>query len=253
MSVFASHPRRWAALAAAFLVALGGAGALAQIPAPPSTIFGSVSDEAGPVAEHLPVQGYIGDKLCGTRGETQFTGDGAAKVTVYYIDVLSAEQTPGCGQANAAVRIKIGDRFAPQTAKWQAGPVHVDVTFGNVSPAAIPTFTPAPRPTADPNQPAANGTPLPQGNATIQPVGTIPPGTPGAGSPYPTRPGGVTSSSLGGSSSDGGGGFPLWGVAILVLGGIAAVGGGVGFAMSRSSDEDDDFDDTHDYRPPSDD
>jgi hypothetical protein len=252
MSVSVSHRRRWAALAAALLLALGSAAALAQIPAPPSTIFGSVSDEAGPVAEHLPVQGYVGDKLCGTRGETQFTGEGSARVTVYYIDVLSTEQTPGCGKQDAVVRIKIGDRFAPQTARWQAGPVHVDITFGNVSPAAIPTFTPAPKPTADPNQPANNGTPLPQGNATIQPVGTIPPGTPGAGSPYPTRKGGVTSSAPSGSSGDGGGGgFPLWGVAILVLGGIAAVGGGVGFAMSRSSDDDDDLDDTHDYRPPS--
>ena len=243
MSVSLHHRRRWGAVTVAFLLALGAAAALAQIPSPPSTVFGSISDEAGPVPEHLPVQGYIGDKLCsaltGTRGETQFTGDGAARVTVYVIDVLSAEQTPGCGTQGAVVRVKIGDRFATQTGKWQAGLVRVDVTFGNVSPAAIPTFTPAPKPTPGPNQTAGSGTPLPQGNATIQPVGTIPPGTPGAGSPYPTREGGVTSSAPAGSSSDGGGGgFPLWGVAILVLGGIAAIGGGVGFAMSRSNDDD---------------
>ncbi|MCZ7578955.1 MAG: hypothetical protein M5U18_18670 [Dehalococcoidia bacterium] len=59
--------------------------------------------------------------------------------------------------------------------------------------------------------------------------------------------GGITSATPGAqsASSGGGGGFPIWGVVVLILGGIAAVGGGVGYAMSRGSRagaDDDDLD-----------
>lgn len=245
---------RWALVAAAILLVaiLTANHASAQIPSPPSTIFGSVTDDAGPVAENLPVQAYVGDTLCGTRGQTEYTGDGDARVTVYFVDALSADQTPGCGKPDTEVRIKIGDRFAKQTARWQAGPVHVDVTFGNATPAVIPTFTPAPKPTSAPN--SASGTPVPgAANTTPQPAGTIPAGSPGAGSPYPTLKGGITNTSAnttgGGGSGDSGGGFPLWGVALAVLGGIAVIGGGVGYAMSRAN-RDDDLDDTYPPPPP---
>lgn len=226
---------RWLAAFATAGLALGVSVAVAQIPSPPATVFGSVTDQAGPVAENLPVQGYIGDKLCGTRGFTQFTGEGSAKVTVYFVDVLSAEQTPGCGTDGAEIRVKIGDRFANQTTKWKRGPIQLDITFGNVTPAPIPTFTPAPTNTPRPaaTQSPANGTP---GAAA---VGTIPAGSPGAGSPVASLKGGVTSSSVGArqSSSSDSGGFPLWGAALILLVGIAAVGGGVGYTMSRSRRE----------------
>lgn len=242
---------RWVVATAALGAAIGGSAAVAQIPSPPSTIFGSISDSAGPVAEGLPIQAYVGDKLCNdnTPSETKFTGEGSARVTVYVVNVLSAEQTPGCGKENGDVRIKVGDRFASTPAKWKAGAVRLDVTFGNATPAPIPTFTPVPTPTKDPNAVATNaqGTPIPQGA-----VGTIPAGSPGAGSPIPTLKGGVTNSTPGvnqASAGDGGGGFPLWGVAVLVLGGIALVGGGVGYAMSRNRDDDDD----DLYPPPPDD
>jgi hypothetical protein len=228
--------RSFAALATAGL-ALGVSVAVAQIPSPPSTVFGSVTDQAGPVAENLPVQGYIGDKLCGTRGFTQFTGEGSAQVTVYFVDVLSAEQTAGCGIDGADIRVKIGDRFAAQTAKWKRGPVQLDITFGDVTPAPIPTFTPAPTNTPRPSssQTPLNGTPV----AGAASVGTIPAGSPGAGSPVASLKGGVTSSSVDArqSGASDGGGFPLWGGALLVLVGIAVVGGGVGYAMSRSRRE----------------
>jgi hypothetical protein len=246
--------RRWAAAVAAVAIAVAGSvTAVAQIPSPPSTIFGSVTDDAGVVPEHLPVQAYVGETLCGTRGETQFTGEGSARVTVYFVDALSAEQTPGCGKPDVEVRLKIGDRFAKQTAKWQAGPVHVDITFGNATPAAIPTFTPVPKPSGVTNsstQNAQNGTPATNGTAQL--TGTIPAGSPGAGSPFPTSHGGVTSSTQGGngSSGDSGGGFPLWGIAVAVIGGIALLGGSVGYAMSRSK-RDDDLDDEQFSPPPS--
>lgn len=226
---------RWLAAFATAAIGLGSTVAVAQIPSPPSTVFGSVTDQAGVVPENLPVQGYIGDKLCGTRGFTQFTGEGSARVTVYFVDVLSEEQTPGCGKEGAEIRVKIGDRFATQTTKWKRGPVQLDITFGNVTPAAIPTFTPAPTNTPRPNaSQAAASTETP--GAAAQSVGTIPAGSPGAGK---SLEGGVTNSgttkqSSSSSSSDGGGGgFPIWGGALLVLLAVAAVGGGVGYAMSR--------------------
>ncbi|MGI8926344.1 MAG: hypothetical protein ACR2HN_06825 [Tepidiformaceae bacterium] len=220
-------------IGAAALAAFGLGVAAAQF-GPPSTVFGSITDEAGVVPEGMAVEAYVGDKLCG-KGKTQFTGDGDGRVTVYWADVVSREQTAGCGFTNAEVRLKIGDRFAEQTAKWQAGPVQLDITFGNVQPKPIPTFTPAPSRTPVPGVTAAVGEAT--GHSTPQPSGTIPAGSPGAGSPVATLSGGLVSSTSGGdggSGDEGRGGFPVWAVVVLVLGGIAAVGGGVGFALSRA-------------------
>lgn len=233
----------FAAIVAGAFAAIAVQPAAAQFD-PPSTIFGSVTDSAGPVPEGLPVEAYIGDTLCGKDGKTEYTGDGPARVTVYVVDVVADSQIRGCGRAGAEVRIKIGDRFAPQVARWQAGPVQLDVTFGSATPAPIPTFTPTPTRTPEPNAtpapgqstPGANGTPG-QGGA----VATIPAGSPGAGSPV--TGGGVTSATPGQQNSSGGdgGGFPVWGVIVLVLGAIAAIGGGAGYilARNRQSDSDD--------------
>lgn len=214
---------------------LAAATVSAQIPFPPATVFGSIADSAGPVPEKVRVEAYIGDKLCG-EGETGFTGEGASRVTVYFADVVSDAQTAGCGKSGLDVRLKIGDRFADQTFKWESGPVQLNVVFGNATPAAIPTFTPTPPRTSTP---AAGSTQSPQGGGAVE---TIPPGSPGAGSPV-ARGGGVTSATpVSGETSDDGGGFPIWAVAVLVLGGIAVVGGGIGFAMSRArADEDEDI------------
>ncbi|MEX0782390.1 MAG: hypothetical protein WD557_07055 [Dehalococcoidia bacterium] len=234
------HMRRlaWGAVALAGAAALAASQASAQIPQPPATVFGSVTDDAGPIAEGLRVEAYIGDKLCG-EGETGFTGDGDAQVTVYYADVFSEQQTEGCGAEGEEVTLKIGERFATQTFLWEAGPIHLDVTFGSATPAPIPTRTPTPpRPTEAPASAEEPG----EGAGAVE---TIPPGSPGAGSPVATSRGGVTSSDVGpgsGGGGDGGGGFPIWAVAIFLLGGLAVVGGGVGFAMSRNhADEDDDL------------
>ena len=230
------HMRRlvWGAVALAGAASLAASQASAQLPQPPSTVFGSVTDDSAPVDEGLPVEAYIGDILCG-EGETGFTGDGDAQVTVYYADVLSEQQLEGCGASGKEVTIKIGERFATQTFLWEPGPVHLDVTFGNATPAPIPTRTPTPMPT-----PAAESTGAPTEGGAVE---TIAPGTPGAGSPVATSRGGVTSSDVGpgsGGGSDGGGGFPIWAVAVFLLGGLAVVGGGVGFAMSRNREDDDD-------------
>jgi hypothetical protein len=224
---------------------------------PPATVFGSISDAAGRVDAGLPVEAYIGDTLCGSKGKTEFTGEGDARVTVYVIDVVDEGQTPGCGRLNAKqqVRIKIGDRFASQTATWDPGPVRLDVTFGNATPVPIPTFTPTPTRTPAP----PTNTPRP--GETLQPVATIPPGSPGAGSPVPTSPlGGITSGTPGASSSAGGGddgdggGVPVWAVVLLVLGAVGVIGGGAGYMMSRSQRaqaDDDEFLPSEDDLPPS--
>lgn len=241
-------PRLLVAVAA---VALSGLAPLSRASAqfdPPSTVFGSVADSAGEVASGLTVEAYIGDKLCGTNGRTEFTGDGAAKVTVYFVDVVSESQIAGCGAVGREVRIKVGDRFAPQTARWNPGPVQLDLAFAGATPAVIPTFTPAPTRTPEPTTtPRPRTTPSPGATGTVgetataegtETVETIPPGSPGAGSPIATPRGGVTSATPGQSSDGSGGGdggFPVWGVVVLILGGIAAIGGGVGYAMSRNS------------------
>lgn len=231
--------RRYALGAAA----LAGAGALmatnvaAQIPNPPSTVFGSVTDDAGRVPENLRVEAYIGDTLCG-EGATGYTGDGDAQVTVWYADVVSSQQEAGCGEPGKEVRIKIGERFADETFRWEAGPVRLDITFGNATPAPIPTPTPSPTR-------AAQANPTQSGDAPASVQGTAAPGA--AGTQGPGSRGGVTNADRGNTNDasvadDGGGGFPVWAVAVLVLGGIAAVGGGVGYAMARSrADDDDDF------------
>jgi hypothetical protein len=209
---------------------------------PPSTVFGSISDAAGPVDAGVAVEAYIDGTLCGTKGRTEFTGDGSARVTVYVVDVVSESQTAGCGKDGKLVKIKVGDRFADQTAKWSPGPVELDLTFGNATPVAIPTFTPAPTRTPDP---AVTQTPgQTPGVPTARPA-TIPAGSPGAGSPVPTVPlGGITSATPGqqaaGNNDDGG--IPIWAIALLLLGGVGAIGGGVGYYLSRGRDDGDELD-----------
>jgi hypothetical protein len=202
---------------------------------PPSTVFGSISDAAGPVQAGLPVEAYIDDKLCGEKGRTEFTGEGSSRVTVYVVDVVSESQTPGCGKDGKEIKIKIGDRFAAQVAKWSPGPVQLDLTFGNATPVPIPTFTPAPTRTPDP---AATPVPGQTPGQTPAQIATIPAGSPGAGSPVPTVPrGGITSATPGQAAASGGGngGVPIWAIVLLVLGGIGAVGGGVGYYMARGN------------------
>ncbi|MEO6045467.1 MAG: hypothetical protein ABIQ47_16325 [Tepidiformaceae bacterium] len=234
MTSFARLARRFFVVAALTIPAAGATIALAQFE-PPSTVFGSVTDAAGPVAADLPIQAYVGETLCGTKGKTEFTGDGAARVTVYAINVASAADKAGCGKDGADVRIKIGDRFAAQTSRWRAGAVQLDVTFGNATPAAIPTFTPTIA------KPTPATTPVPGSSAAAAATsaaagGTIPAGSPGAGSPVPTLKGGVTSSTPAAqrASTADDGGFPVWGIVLLVLLGVGAIGGGIGYAMSRS-------------------
>jgi hypothetical protein len=214
------------ALAATLTASFSAGVARAQVFGPPMTLFGSISDAAGPIDAGVPVEAYVGDKLCG-KGKTEFVGDGANRVTAYAADVVSKEQTTGCGSIGVEVRVKIGERFATQTAKWQQGPVRLDVTFGNATPAAIPTFTPTPRrdPTADPNQ---TGTP-----ATSTSAQTAVARTSNANA-TPTLKGGVESKNLqSGSQASNDGGFPIWAGVLIGLAVLGAAGGTIGFVLAR--------------------
>ncbi len=236
----------FSALMFAFAIvgSIGAGKAFAQF-GPPSTVFGSISDASGQVAEGLPIEAYIGDKVCG-KGLTQFTGDGAARVTVYFADVVSREQTVGCGAENLDIRIKVGARFAAQTTKWRAGPVQLDLTFGNATPAPIPTFTPAPTRTPSVSSTSAGGTTVPAATQIPGTPGATATGTPGQASSSPSADASKTATLAGGlrtntpatpgSSGSGNddGGFPVWGIVVLVLGAVGVIGGAVGVLVART-------------------
>ncbi len=214
-----------------------------------------IADEAGPVPAGLTVEALIGNNVCGT-SETAYTGEGDARVTVYVVDVVSETQIEGCGRDGVAVRIRVGDRLSEQPVVWDQGLVLFDITFGDVEPAPIPTFTPTtqpeatntPRPSAtQPPTEATPGTGTPAGStpgqggdnqtatATGSATGSAEPGT---RTVTATPTGGLSSATPGApdSGDDGdGGGVPVWAIVLLALGGIAAVGGGVGYMMSRSN------------------
>jgi len=231
-----------AALAAALAVA---SLARAQVFGPPSTFFGTIVDSAGEIPENTIVEAYIGTTKCNTKdGKVLYATDGKTRIATYIIDVVSDEQKAGCGKRDSTVRIKIGDRLATQTGTWAAGPVELGIAFGSASPVPQPTAAP----TATPNVAAiatstsaaratsiANGTPaaaLPGGGS----VATIPPGSPGAGSPVPTTAGGLVTSGPGPTRQDAGGdgGFPVWGVVVIGLLVLAGIGGGAGVLLARS-------------------
>lgn len=253
-------------LLGAMLIVLAGLASVSTVAAqsfgPPQTIFGSISDSSGPVLNRLPVEAYIGDTLCG-KGTTGYSGEGDARVTVYAVDVVAQEQTPGCGANDSVVRVKVGDRFADQTARWRAGPLQVDILFGAGATAVpIPTFTPVP-PTAIPTSTSAatippatttdSATPTPAAATTATPEATASAAsqtavtasvTVSAASTTPaatsTLTGGVVSSVAGSTGGGDDGGLPIWGIVIAVLAGVAVLGGGVGILMARSRARDSD-------------
>ena len=267
---------RWlAGLLLAGALGLGLAGAAEAQFGPPATIFGLISDSAGEVPEGLEVHAYIGETLCSdSRAEyfakTIHTGEGAARVAVYVVHVVSDDQEEGCGTDGAEIRIQVGDRFADETGVWRRGPAQVDITFGSAAPAPIPTFTPTATATSTPDpQATATATKLPteataadatssedatsqasgSGNDTPTPGGANGGSDPG-GDPdddgdgdvpasaedeaEPTLAGGVTTGRTTPAPSDDGG-FPVWPVVLVLVGLLVVLGGGVGYMMSRTS------------------
>src|SRR5690606_2420081 len=100
----------------------------------------------GEVPEGLPVYAYVGDVECTAKvHRTHYTGEGDARVTVYAVDVFVDRHRPGCVEEGSVVRIQVGDRFAEQSVTITDEVVYqLDITFGDVEPRPIPTFTPTP-------------------------------------------------------------------------------------------------------------
>lgn len=238
-------------------------------PAPPATIYGSINDAAGEVPEGELVEALVNDNVCGTT-ETVYAGEGDAQVTMYVIRVVAEQQTEGCGAEGDEIRIRVGGRLADQSIPWENSDLlHLDIVFGDITPAPIPTTTPTPEgaeptqaPDSEPTSAApgstdgspedpADETPdgedgeTPDGEtspeSTEEPEGQLTDATPGAGA------------SAGDGDGSGDGGFPVWAILLLVIGGVAVVGGGVGFVMARNKSQagddgtvEDDFDVTGD-------
>lgn len=229
---------------ALFALSVSTAASAQSLPQPPSTIAGSITDAAGPVPEGVKVEALVNNNVCGET-ETVYTGEGDSRITVYALDVHSDNQTPGCGQDGDAVRIRVGDRLAQESVPWKQGELTVfHIVFGDATPPPIPTFTPTATATATPTLSAAEAT----AQSATQ---TVTAGTPGDGdddgSPQvsPNASVSASASASGTASSspvigeanvddDGDGGFPMWAAVLLGLGGIAAIGGGIGYAMTRS-------------------
>jgi hypothetical protein len=213
-------------------------------------VYGTITDSEGDIPAGVKVEAYIGDLLCG-ESRTEKTGEGAARVTVYAINVLADGDgqgaKKGCGKPGSEIRIKVGDRFAPRTVTWASGyPIRYDITFGNATPAPIPTFTPTPAATPTPPSIETPGSgsgaaPTAPGSPQTSPTGPSSsggsPASTGSPTGVATRPGGLASSTpaLSGTEGDGGG-FPVWAAVLGALGAVLLVGGGVGYALARRGD-----------------
>lgn len=245
---------RWLFAAVLALGALAGAAeARAQIGPPPATVYGSIADSERDIPAGVKIEAYIGDLLCG-ESKTEKIGEGAARVTVYAINVLADGDGQGakrgCGKPGSEIRIKVGDRFAPRTVTWASGyPIRYDITFGNATPAPIPTFTPTPAATPTPPSGAtpgggSGGGPTAPGSPGASPTahggpGNASPAATGSPAAAATRPGGLASSTpaLAGTEDDGGG-FPVWTAVLGALGAVLLVGGVVGYALARRGADD---------------
>ena len=100
----------------------------AQQPTGPGSFYGEVTAADGDVEGGLPVTAYVGDVLC-SEADTQPTIRSEAGVTSYLVKVLSSDTKEGCGDEEAEVRFRIGDRLANETGVWGAAPQMLALTL----------------------------------------------------------------------------------------------------------------------------
>ncbi len=97
------------ALTAAFALSITSM-ASAQA-SPPTIVTGSVTSAGGAVAAGLAVTAYVGETDCTHSRSTTFRRSG---VTRYLVTVHNSSTRDGCGNADSAIRIRVGDRWATQ-------------------------------------------------------------------------------------------------------------------------------------------
>jgi len=131
-----------------------------QVPTPPATFWGSVKVDGHSVPDGTQVLALIGDKTCGEAEGASGKGTWTASEdepkygikagdSLYAVDVVSDNQTPGCGTEGATVIFLVAGKPAHQQGIWKAGPNPLHLTAGSLSPgpenaAATPAAGQAP-------------------------------------------------------------------------------------------------------------
>lgn len=166
--------------AVAVLAVVAGRGpAVEAQPTPPSTFQGEVTAPEGDVAGGLEVVAYIGDTVCSEDPPEVTAQDdtNGATVTIYRVQVLSAEEKGGCGVDGSEVRFEVDGRRAVETGTWGEQAQTLNLTL-EAATQGTATATPGPEEpeingtpegtaTAGPEEPEINGTP--EGTATAGP------------------------------------------------------------------------------------
>jgi hypothetical protein len=130
----------------------------AQPPTPPNRFFGNVTLDGTPAPAGANVTATIGGNIC---GQTTVKAD-----STYVLDVLSSNQTPGCGTDGASVSFTVAGNPAGSST-WTSGNFsQLDLAATTPPPpTAVPTPMP-PAPTAKPTIVSGSGGYLDEGGGT---------------------------------------------------------------------------------------
>lgn len=114
--------------------------ALAQ-PSVPATFWGSVTVDGAPAKAGAEVRALIEGVDCtqAPLGQRPVFVEGETAAYVAY--VVHESQREGCAKSGSRITFTINGRPAVQTAVWQPGPIHLDLSTGNQPPIPLPTGT----------------------------------------------------------------------------------------------------------------
>ena len=119
----------------ALLSSLMAASVSAQPPTPPDRFFGNVTLDGAPAPAGTNVTATISGNVC---GQTTVLAD-----STYVLDVVSSNQTAGCGTDGASVSFKVGGNPA-ESGTWSSGKfTELNLAGKTPQPTAVP---PTPKP-----------------------------------------------------------------------------------------------------------
>jgi hypothetical protein len=147
------------AAVAALLSSLMVTSVSAQPPTPPNRFFGNVTLDGKPAPAGANVTATIGGNIC---GQTTVKSD-----STYVLDVLSSNQTPGCGTDGASVSFTVAGNSAG-SGTWTSGNFsQLDLAAKTPPPPTAVPPTPKPAtPTAKPTIVSGSGGYLDDGSGT---------------------------------------------------------------------------------------